>query len=66
MYGVPSVDLGLMGEVAQVINPQLKNHVEKDVAPWKRKKIKTLQKFWLIMQLRKAKKWLYKEFNQRL
>jgi hypothetical protein len=33
MYGVPSVDLGLMGEVAQVINPQLKNHVEKDVAP---------------------------------
>jgi hypothetical protein len=34
---MPSVDSGLNGEVAPIINPQLGNHVEKDVAPWKRK-----------------------------
>lgn len=30
MFSTPSVDLGLNGEAAPIINPQVGNHVEKD------------------------------------
>ncbi len=33
MSSTPRVDLGLNGEVAPIINPQLRNHVEKDATP---------------------------------